>query len=139
MNFFRGVFICVLLLPVCATAQQDWDELDVRGGPNPTLRYGFHTEPSGQVLMGRYYFIDDGTGLRVSLAPFGKTAMELPVHSYDRTDGLLELGWEGKPERTCRLQRYTELLFVGNCIEKLDVMPLAIRVANESDSEWMGI
>ena len=139
MNFFRGVFICALLLPVCATAQQNWDDLDVLDGPNPTLRYGFYTEPSGQVQMGRYYFIDDGVGLRVRLAPYGRTAVELPVHSYNRSDGLLELGWEGKPDRTCRLRRYTDLLFVGNCVEKLDVMPLAIRVANESDSEWMGI
>lgn len=139
MKRFRNVIICGLLLPVCATAQQEWDDLDVLDGPNPTLRYGFYTEPSGQVQMGRYYFIDDGTNLRVWLAPFGRTAVKLPVRSYDRTDGLLELGWEEKPGRKCRLQRHTELLFMGNCMEKLAVMPMAIRVANESDSEWMGI
>jgi hypothetical protein len=112
MKRFRNVIICGLLLPVCATAQQEWDDLDVLDGPNPTLRYG---------------------------SPFGRTAVKLPVRSYDRTDGLLELGWEEKPGRKCRLQRHTELLFMGNCMEKLAVMPMAIRVANESDSEWMGI
>ena len=30
---------------------------------------------------------------------FGKTAVELPVLKYDRGSGVLELGWEGKPDR----------------------------------------
>lgn len=120
------------------TAQQAWDDLDVVDGLNPTLRYGFYTEPSGQVQMGRYYFIDDGTNLRVRLAPYGVTPLELPVRSYDRSNGMMELGWEGKPDRVCRLRRHTELLFAGNCLENDNVMPMAIEVANGSESEWMG-
>ncbi len=130
--------ICLLLLPVTASTQQAWDELDVVDGPNPTLRYGFYTEPTGEVRMGRYYFVDDGVELRVRLAPYGKTAVELPVRIYDRHDGMLELGWEGTPERTCRLQRQNDKLFLGNCIERLAVMPISIRVADERDAEWMG-
>jgi hypothetical protein len=138
MKLFSGFSVFILLFPVWATAQQNWDDLEVSDGPNPTLRYGFYTGTSGQALMGRYYFVDDGTSLRVRLAPYGKPAVELPVHSYDRAEGLLKLRWAGKPARTCQLQRFTELLFEGNCIENSAVMPIAIRVANESDFEWMG-
>jgi hypothetical protein len=138
MNLVCSMAIGALLLTGVAAAQQDWDELDVVDGANPTLRYGFYTEPTGQVQMGRYYFIDDGVQLRVRLAPYGRTAVELPVRRYDRDDGVLELGWEGKPDRTCRLKRQNKMLFLGNCIEKNVVMPIAIRVANESDAEWMG-
>lgn len=138
MKLFFGFTIFMLLLPAWAAAQQNWDDLDVADGPNPTLRYGFYTESSGQVQMGRYYFVDDGTNLRVRLAPYGKPAVELPVQSYDRDEGVLKLLWAGKPARSCRLQRYTEFLFEGNCIENLVVMPIAIRVGNESDFEWMG-
>jgi hypothetical protein len=119
-------------------SQQAWDEMDVIDGPNPTLRYGFYTEPSGDVAMGRYYFIDDGRNLRVRLVAFGKTAIELPVREYDRENGVLELGWDGKPDRRCRLDRQTDALFLGNCIEHLSVMPIAIRVVNEYDVEWQG-
>jgi len=125
-------------MPIGAMSQQAWDELDVVDGPNPTLRYGFYTEPSGQVTMGRFYFIDDGDNLRVRLVAFGKTAVELPVHDYDRDSGVLELGWDGKPARRCRLDRQNDALFLGNCIEHLTVMPLAIRVVNKYDEEWQG-
>lgn len=128
----------VILIPTCATSRQVWDEMDVIDGVNPTLRYGFYTEPSGRVAMGRYYFIDDGDNLRITLVAFGKTAVELPVRRYDRGSGVLELGWEGKPDRTCRLDRQNDTLFLGNCIEHRKVMPLAIRVANEYDEEWQG-
>ena len=119
--------------------QQDWDRLDVIDGPNPTLRYGFYTEPSGQLRMGRYYVFEEGARLRVRLAPYGRTGVELPVRRHDREGGVLELGWEGKPGRTCRLQRQNERLFLGNCTEGLAVMPMAIRVADDSDAEWMGV
>lgn len=119
-------------------SQQVWDEMDVVDGPNPTLRYGFYTEPSGRVTMGRYYFIDDGSNLRVRLVAFGKTAVELPVRKYDRERGALELGWDGKPDRRCRLDRQNDALYLGNCTEHLSVMPIAIRVANEYDAEWQG-
>ena len=121
VNPICSMAICVLLLPVVATAQQAWDKLDVVDGQNPTLRYGFFTEPTGQVRMGRYYFIDDGAQLRVKLAPYGRTAVELPVRRYDRNEGVLELGWEGKPDRACLLKRQNESLFLGNCIEKFVV------------------
>jgi hypothetical protein len=119
-----------MFMPHCAMSQQVWDEMDVLDGPNPTLRYGFYTRPSGQVEMGRYYFIDEGENLRVRLVPFGKTAVELPVHQYDRDNGVLELGWAEKPGRKCRLDRQNDALFLGNCIENSTVMPIAIRVAN---------
>lgn len=138
MNLVRCVAVYVLLLPAVTSAQQVWDKLDVVDGPDPTLRYGFYTEPTGEVRMGRYYFVDDGVELRVRLAPYGRTAVELPVHGYDRDDGVLELGWEGRPDRTCRLKRENETLLLGNCIQKLVVMPIAIRVADERDAEWMG-
>ena len=127
-----------LLLPAVAAAQQDWDRFDVVDGPNPTLLYGFYTETSGKVQMGRYYFIDDGKELRVLLAPYGKTPVELPVRSYERSTGELVLGWAGKPERICRLERQNDRLFLGNCTEGLAVLPISIRVADERDLEWMG-
>ena len=138
MTCRRTVFLLLILMPICAMSQQVWDEMDVVDGPNPTLRYGFYTEPSGQVTMGRFYFIDDGDNLHVRLAAFGKTAVELPVHNYDRDNGVLELGWDGKPDRRCRLDRQNDALFLGNCIEQLTVMPLAIRVVNKYDEEWQG-
>lgn len=130
--------ISVLFLPIAAAAQSSWDELDVVDGPNPTLRYGFYTEPDGRVQMGRYYFLDDGTQLRVRLAPYGRTALELPVQRFDRDQGLLELGWEGEPQRSCVLRRQNEQLFLGNCLDSDAVLPMAIRVADRRDKEWMG-
>jgi hypothetical protein len=133
---------CFLL--ACATnpslllAQQAWDEMDVIDGPNPTLRYGFYTEPSGVVQMGRYYFIDNGSDLRVRLVPYGKTATELPVLIFDRDAGKLDLGWEGRPDRRCHLNRNGDDLFLGNCLEGESVMPIAIRRADRRDAEWMG-
>ena len=138
MRYLRSVLLPTILIPICAMSQQVWDEMDVIDGPNPTLRYGFYTEPSGQVTMGRYYFIDDGNSLRVRLVAFGETAVELPVRDYDRDDGTLELGWDGKPDRRCRLDRQNDALFLGNCIENLTVMPIAIRVVDEYDVEWQG-
>ena len=88
--------------------------------------------------MGRYYLIDDGTHLRVRLVEYGKAAVELPVRKYDRDSGTLELDWTGKPDRKCRLDRQNDALFLGNCIEDLTVMPIAIRVVNEYDMEWLG-
>jgi len=138
VRWHESIFLFAILIPICAMSQQVWDEMDVVDGTNPTLRYGFYTEPSGRVTMGRYYFIDDGGDLRVRLVEFGKTAVELPVRKYDRNDGVLELGWAGKPGRTCRLDRQNNELFLGNCIEHLTVMPMAIRVVNEYDVEWQG-
>ena len=138
MKCFRSILSLAILIPICATSQQVWDEMDVVDGPNPTLRYGYYTEPSGQVTMGRYYFIDDGTHLRVRLVEYGKAAVELPVRKYDRDNGTLELDWAGKPDRKCRLDRQNDALFLGNCIEDLTVMPIAIRVVNEYDMEWLG-
>jgi len=138
LNLLRAALFCFFAIPVCTPAQQVWDEMDVVDGPNPTLRYGFYTEPSGQLMMGRYYFLDDGETLRVRLAPFGKTAVELPVLEFDRDEGVLELGWEGKSDRKCRLQRHEESLFLGNCLEDLKVMPIVIRVANDYDVQWQG-
>ena len=139
MSCLRLMFSLVILTPYCAMSQQVWDEMDVLDGPNPTLRYGFYTQPSGQLAMGRFYFIDEGDNLRISLVPFGKSAVELPVHQYDRDNGALELGWDGKPDRNCRLDRHNDALFLGNCIEDLKVMPIAIPVANRYDEEWMGL
>jgi hypothetical protein len=138
MTFLHTTLLAILALASTANAQQAWDEMDVIDGPNPTLRYGFYSEPSGQLMMGRYYFVDDGENLKVRLAPFGKTAIELPVLNYDRNAGSIELGWEGKPDRRCKLERHGESLFLGNCLEQQKVMPLAIRVANKFDSEWQG-
>jgi hypothetical protein len=131
--------LLVFLVPAVSSSQQVRDELDVIDGPNPSLRYGFYTLPSGQVAMGRYYFIDDGDSLHVSLVPYGRTAIELPVHQFDRNRGMLELGWQGKPDRMCRLNRQNDALFLGNCIENELVMPIAIRVANPFDEEWLGM
>ncbi|MDX1486622.1 MAG: hypothetical protein R3268_00370 [Acidiferrobacterales bacterium] len=139
MSSIRLMCLLVVLTPTCALSQQVWDEMDVLDGPNPTLRYGFYTEPNGQVAMGRYYFIDDGDSLRVRLVPFGRTAVELPVHKYDRGKGVIELGWDGKGNRRCRLERQNDELFLGNCVENSMVMPLAIRVANRYDDEWQGL
>ena len=138
MPYIHCLLLLASLMPAFAMSQQVRDELDVVDGPNPTLRYGFYTLPSGQVAMGRYYFIDDGSSLRVTLVPFGKTAVELPVREFDRENGKLELGWEGKPGRTCRLDRLGNTVFLGNCIEDLKVMPIAIRIVNEYDEEWLG-
>lgn len=117
----------------------NWDEYDVIDGPNPTLRYGFYTESNGVVNMGRFYFIDDGLELRVRLAPYGKTAIDLPVLEFNRGEGIIELGWEEKPNCSCKLIKQNEFLFLGNCIEGNTVMPMAIRIANENDKEWMGL
>ena len=138
MRYLRSIIVFAVLIPSSAMSQQVWDKMDVVDGPNPTLRYGFHTEPSGRVTMGRYYFVDDGRKLHVRLVEFGKTAVELPVRKYDRKNGVLELDWDGKPDRRCRLDRHNDALFLGNCVEYLSVMPIAIRVVNEYDAEWQG-
>lgn len=133
------ILIGSLLISSKLNAQEvSWDKFDVVDGTNPTLRYGFYTESNGKIQMGRYYFIDDGVNLRVRLAPFGKTATELPVRGFNRTEGILELGWEGKPNCICKLVKQNEFLYLGNCIENENVMPIAIRVVNEYDEEWTG-
>lgn len=135
----RFIFALVLLtLPVSVFSEPDWDALDVIDGPNPTLRYGFYTESGGQVRMGRYYFIENDDQLRLRFAPYGKTPVELPVSSYDQATGKLIFGWDGRPDRTCELHRQNDRLFLGNCIEPLSVLPIAIRTADERDMEWMG-
>jgi len=116
-----------------------WDEFEVLDGPNPTLRYGYYTESDGIIKMGRYFFIDDGSELKVRLAPYGKTATNLPVLEFNRDKGIIKLGWEGKPNRNCKLIKQNDSLFLGNCIEKNAVMPMVIRTANKDDKEWMGI
>lgn len=138
MRLFGLLLALAMFVESRAVAEPSWDQLDVIDGPNPTLRYGFFTEPSGTVRMGRYYFIDNGDTLRVRLAEYGKTPVDLPVRRFDRAAGVLELGWEGKPTRTCRLDRQNEALFLGNCLEEFSVMPMAIRVANENDMQWLG-
>lgn len=141
------IFCALLVLSVPAPIQaappeapegEYWDRYDVIDGPDPTLRYGFFTQTNRTLCMGRYYFIDDGTRLQVRLAPFGRTPIELPVHRYDRQGGVLELGWEGRPERRCVLRHPGENLWLGSCLEGEAVMPMAIRVADESDVEWQG-
>lgn len=133
------ILITSLLISSEVKAQEiSWDKYDKIDGTNPTLRYGFYTESNGEIQMGRFYFIDDGVNLIVRLAPFGKTATDLPIREFNRTEGILELGWEGKPNCICRLVKQNESLFLGNCIEDNKVMPMAIRVANENDNEWMG-
>lgn len=138
MRYLHSIFMLAALIPISAISQQVSDEMDVVDGPNPTLRYGFYTEPSGRVTMGRYYFIDDGNSLLVRLVEFGKTAVELPVRKYDRENGVLELDWDGKPDRRCHLDRQNNALLLGNCVEHFTVMPIAIRVVNEYDAEWQG-
>ena len=132
------VLTSLLISSELKSQEISWDKYDIIDGPNPTLRYGFYTDSNGQIQMGRYYFIDDGVNLRVRLAPFGIKAIELPVLEFDRSEGILKLAWEGKPNCICELVRQNEFLYLGNCIEDNNVMPIAIRVVNEFDAEWTG-
>lgn len=136
----RLVLIILLTFPLESMAQDlSWDKYDLIDGPNPTLRYGYYTESDGVIKMGRYYFIDDGSELKVRLAPYGKTPTDLPVLEFDRTKGIIKLGWEGKPNRHCKLIKQNDSLLLGNCLEKNSVMPMVIRSANDNDKEWMGV
>ena len=141
ITFNAKLILIILFLFSLKSIAQDltWDEYDVTDGPNPTLRYGFYTESDGVIKMGRFYFIDNGSELRIRLAPYGKTAVNLPVLEFNRAEGIIELGWEGKPNCSCKLIKQNEVLFLGNCIEGNAIMPIAIRVANENDKEWMGV
>ncbi|MEN2284336.1 hypothetical protein AAGF08_19485 [Algoriphagus sp. SE2] len=141
MEFNKRIMLIILLAFSLESIAQDlsWDKYDVTEGPNPTLRYGYYTESDGIIKMGRYYFIDNGSELKVRLAPYGKTATDLPVLEFDRNKGIIRLGWEGKPKRKCKLIKQGESLFIGNCIEENLVMPMVIRNANENDQEWMGV
>ena len=134
------ILLILFLFSLKSIAQNlTWDKYDVLDGPNPSLRYGFYTEPNGVIEMGRFYFLDDGSKLRIRLAPYGKTATDLPVREFDRTNGIIKLGWEGRPGCSCKLIKQNEFLYLGNCIEDNAVLPMAIRVANENDKEWMGV
>ena len=141
MRFNSRLVLIVLLAFYLSSNGQDlsWDKYDVIDGPNPTLRYGYYTEPDGIIKMGRYYFIDDGSELKVRLAPYGKTATDLPVLEYNRNKGIIKLGWNGKPNRKCKLIKQNDSLFLANCLEDNAVNPIVIRIANENDKEWMGI
>ena len=139
-NLIKLILIILFAFSLKSIAQDlSWDELEVLDGPNPTLRYGYYTESDGIIKMGRYFFIDDDSELKVRLAPYGKTAINLPVLEFNRDKGIIKLGWEGKPNRKCKLIKQNGSLFLGNCIEKNAVMPMVIRTANENDKEWMGI
>lgn len=141
MGINKLLILTILLAFSLESDAQDlsWDKFDVIDGPNPTLRYGYYTESDGKIIMGRYYFIDNGSELKVRLAPFGKKATDLPVHEFDRNKGIIRLGWDGKPDLKCTLIKQGDSLFIGNCIEKNSVMPMVIRIANENDKEWMGV
>ena len=141
MKFYKRQILIILITISLDSIAQDlsWDKYDVIEGPNPTLRYGYYTESDGTIKMGRYYFIDDGSNLRVRLAPYGKTATDLPVLEFDRNEGIIKLGWDGKPDRECKLMKQGDSHFLGNCIENNSVMPMVIRIANENDKEWMGV
>jgi hypothetical protein len=141
MEFNKRLILIILLTFSLESIAQDlsWDKYDVIDGPNPTLRYGYYTESNGMIKMGRYYFIDNGSELKVRLAPYGKTATDLPVLEFDRNKGFIKLGWDGKPHFECTLTNQGDSLFIGNCIEKNSVMPMVIRIANENDKEWMGV
>ncbi len=141
MKFNTKLFLIILFAFSLKSIAQDmsWDKYDVIVGPNPTLRYGYYTESDGIIKMGRYYFIDDGSELKVRLAPYGQTATDLPVLDFNRDEGIIELAWKGKPNRKCKLIKQNDSLFLGNCIEGNAVMPMAIRTANENDNEWMGV
>lgn len=135
MNARHLASLLIFALPSLAHSQ---DQPEDDSGANSTLRFGFYTEASGQVRPARYEFIDDGENLRVSLALYGKTPVDLPVLVYDRAAGTLELGWSGHPDRRCRLDRAGENHFLGNCVEGEQVMPIAIREGNRFDAELMG-
>ena len=141
MEFNKRLILIILLAFSLESIAQDlsWDRYDVIDGPNPTLRYGYYTESDGIIKMGRYYFIDNGSELKIKLAPFGKTHIDLPVIEFERNKGIIKLGWDGKPNRECKLIKQSDSLFLGNCIEKNSVMPMVIRIANENDKEWMGV
>ena len=141
MRFNTRLILIILLAFSLKSIAQDlsWDKYDVIDGLNPTLRYGYYTESDGIIKMGRYYFIDNGSELKVRLAPYGKTATDLPVLKFDRNKGIIKLGWDGKPNRKCELIKQNDSLFLGNCIEDNSIMPIVIRTANENDKEWMGI
>ncbi len=104
----------------------------------PEVRFGFYTETDGIVRLGRYLVRDDGVDMTITLAPYGRRPVELPVHSYERESGALELGWAGKPQRQCLLEGLGEDSFSGNCVEGEYVMPMAIRPRTRSDAEMMG-
>ena len=141
MQIHKRFILIFLLTTSLESMAQDlsWDQYDVIDGPNPTLRYGYYTGPDGNIKMGRYYFIDDGSELKVRLAPYGKIATDLPVLEFNRKKGIIKLGWDGKPNLECTLIKQGDSLFIGNCIEKNSVMPMVIRIANENDKEWMGV
>ncbi|MDT0594794.1 hypothetical protein [Glaciecola petra] len=140
MNFKLPLLFILLTFTFESPAYDlSWDKYDVVDGANPSLRYGYYTQAGGKLKMGRYYFIDNGSDLKVRLAPFGRKATDLPVHNYDRNKGIIKLGWDGHPDRECTLSKQGETHFIGNCLEKNLVMPIVIRVANENDNEWMGV
>ena len=133
--------LAALIIAGCAIgahAQENTDSLDVTDGDNPTLRYGFYTGMDGVVQPGRFYFVDDGESLEITLANYGQSPVKLPVLSYDRESGLLTLGWDGLPVRRCELQRYEPDLFLGNCVEGEAVMPMSIRISNDFDADMKG-
>ena len=135
---------CLTLAWTCAVsspahAQNEWDRYDVVDGENPTLRHGFYVSENGQIELGRYYFLDDGENLQIRLAPYGQPQTELIVSRFDRKEGTLELVWGNNAERTCQLTRYTNALFLGTCTQEERVSPMAIRIANRSDYEMMGL
>ena len=94
MEFITRLILIILLAFSLKSIAQDlsWDEYDVIDGPNPTLRYGYYTESDGIIKMGRYYFIDDGSELKVRLAPYGRTATDLPVLEFNRNKAIIISG-----------------------------------------------
>ncbi|MEM6585217.1 MAG: hypothetical protein AAF692_05635 [Pseudomonadota bacterium] len=103
------------------------------------MRYGFYVSEAGEIELGRYYFLDTGEDLRIWLAPYGRPQTELIVSRFDRSKGELELVWGPNTQRTCRLNRYSDGLLLGTCTQEVTITPIAIRIANQSDHEMMGL
>lgn len=134
-----AVFLALLLVPALLQGQQTRDDLDQVRGDNPTLRYGYYTLPSGQQQAARYYFVDDGENLRVTLAQYGKPVVELPLSSFDREAGVLVLNWQDEPQRVCRLERQQGNAYLGACTDGAAPLPMTIRPMSRADHELMGL
>lgn len=66
--------LIILLVVFFTSFAQDlsWDQYDVIDGPNPTLHFVFYNELDGIIKMGRYYFLDNGSELKVRFSTYGK-------------------------------------------------------------------
>ncbi|WP_298755021.1 hypothetical protein [uncultured Psychroserpens sp.] len=103
------------------------------------LWFGTYTDDNGKVHQGRYNIIKNGRALtKITLAPYGKSAMEFKIIQNDTIQRFVEISWPDKPNRIATLIQYTDGYYAGNFEDGTKILPIVIKAFNFQDAQLQG-